>query len=365
MRACGLSFEAATGRAPGRLARAAQAAASSRPGNEQRHRVPGSRPVGARAQPNGRRRARPGAETQSGAPRSNRGWCVLCALTCLAVLVGQGPAPAQTNSSSAGARAATAGAAATNKAGIEIGEIAWSHGELLRAQPPRKDVWKPVTAGEKVRTGDTLRTTENAVTTIALPWMEVSLGPASMLTIPATAVLSTVLEQGRAEFTGAGRDIVKILVGQAEVRGGGRLVLRHASGQTAASAHRGAFRLRAAGRLVEIRAGQGSQVRPGSPPSPPSPLPSPPTGLRPGAEVAYVRSGRAVELRWAAAPGAYHVEVLPLERERVLLGAEARAQSIQVTPPWLGTYRWRVFSRDAQGFESPASVEGVFSVVER
>jgi len=253
-----------------------------------------------------------------------------------------------------------------SKAGISIGDITWADRELLRSEPPDKTSWKKVGEGDSLRTGDTLRTAESGVAHVEFPWMAVTLGPATMLTIPASAVLSTVLEQGRAEFSGSGREIVKIQVGEGEVRGGGRLVLRRSAGRTAASALEGAFRVRAAGRTVEIKAGEGTVVSDGRPPEPASPLPNAPTGLRPGADPVYVRSGQSVELRWSAAKGArHHVELLALSGEAVLLARETNAPPLRVEVPWLGTYRWRVSARDARGIESRPSTEGLICSIEK
>jgi hypothetical protein len=49
------------------------------------------------------------------------------------------------------------------KAGIAIGDIVWTDRELLRSEPPDKTSWKKVGEGDKLRTGDTLRTAESGV----------------------------------------------------------------------------------------------------------------------------------------------------------------------------------------------------------
>ena len=257
-------------------------------------------------------------------------------------------------------------AARRTKAGIAIGDIVWTDRELLRSEPPDKTTWKKVGEGEKLRTGDTLRTAESGVARVEFPWMVVTLGSSTMLTVPASAVLSTVLEQGRAEFSGPGRDIVKIQVGEGEVRGGGRLVLRRSTGRTAASALEGAFRVRAAGRTVEIKAGEGTVVNDGRPPEPASPLPDTPKGLRPGGDPVYVHPGQAVELRWSGAKGAqHHVELLALAGESVLLARETGGSPLRVEVPWVGTYRWRVSARDTRGVEGRPSAEGLICAVEK
>jgi hypothetical protein len=265
----------------------------------------------------------------------------------------------------AGSAFAQARGAARSRAGIAIGDIAWTDGGVDRAEPPDKTRWRRVAVGDRLRTGDTLRTADEALVRVELPWMNVTLGPASMLTVPPTAVLSTVLDHGRAEFSGPGRDIVKIQVGEGEVRGGGRIVVRRSAGRTGMSVLEGAFRAHALTRTVEMKAGQGSVVLDGRPPEPAFSLPIAPKRIRPGAEVAYVRSGQPIELRWSSAGSSYRVELLALQREEVLLARDTGAPPFRLAIPWLGTYRWRVSLRDARGVESPPSALGVVCSVAR
>jgi len=250
-------------------------------------------------------------------------------------------------------------------AGIAIGDLAWADRDVERAELPKKSAWRRLGVGDDLRTGDTFRTAADATARLEFPWMEVTLGPGTMLTIPASTVLSTVLEQGRAEFTGPGRDIVKITVGDGEVRGGGRLVLRRSVGRTSATVLEGAFRVRARGRTVEVKAGQGTVVMDGRPPDPATPLPEPARGLHPGQDPVYVRSGQPVELRWTSTGPAHHVEILALQQDEVLLARETGAPPFRLEVPWLGTYRWRVSVRDARGVESPPSAEGLICSVDR
>jgi hypothetical protein len=279
----------------------------------------------------------------------------LCVLSLLAVPRGalaQAPRPTPTPPRPAGA-------------GIAIGELAWVDRGIERAELPEKSAWRALGAGDKLRTGDTYRTSESATARLSFPWMEVSLGSSTMLTIPASTVLSTVLEQGRAEFAGPGRDIVKIIVGDGEVRGGGRVVLRRSVGRTSAAVLEGSFRVRAASRTVEVKAGEGTVVADGRPPEAPAPLPPAPAGLWPGLDPVYVRSGQALELRWTAAGPSHHVEVLAFDADEVLLAREAVAPPLRLEIPWLGSYRWRVSARDTRGVESPPSAAGFICSVER
>ena len=250
-------------------------------------------------------------------------------------------------------------------AGIAIGDLAWVDRDVERAELPAKSTWHRLGAAARIRTGDTFRTGAEATARFEFPWMAVTLGSSTMLTIPASTVLSTVLEQGRAEFAGPGRDIVKIRVGDGEIRGGGRLVLRRSIGRTAAATLEGSFRVRAAGRTVEIKAGEGTVVADGRPPEPPTPLPASPRGLQPGRDPAYVRAGQPVELRWADAAPSHHVEILALQRDDVLLARDVAAPTLRLEIPWLGTYRWRVSARDARGVESRPSADGLICSVER
>jgi len=250
-------------------------------------------------------------------------------------------------------------------AGIGIGSLSWLDREIERAELPAKSTWQRLREGDKVRTGDSFKTGADATARLEFPWMAVTLGGSTLLTIPASTVLSTVLEQGRAEFSGEGRDMVKIMVGDGEVRGGGRLVLRRSVGRTSAAALAGSFRLRAAGRSVEIKSGEGTVIQDGRPPEPARPLPASPGGLEPGRDPAYVRAGQPVELRWATGPTPFHVELLALDRDQVLLARDVSAPPMRLELPWLGTYRWRVIARDGSGVESRPSSEGLICSVDR
>lgn len=249
--------------------------------------------------------------------------------------------------------------------GVAIGTLAWLDRDIERAVLPAKASWVSLRKGDALRTGDSFRTAPDATARLEFPWMTVTLAGATLLTIPASSVLSTVLEQGRAEFAGPGREIVKIKVGDGEVRGGGRLVLRRSVGRTTAAVLEGSFRVRSAGRTVEVGAGQGTVVPDGGRPEAPTPLPGAPGGLEPGRDPLYVRTGEPAELRWDAGSPAHRVEVLALDRDMVLLAREVTTPPLRLQLPWPGTYRWRVAARDARGVESPPSAFGLICSVER
>ncbi len=143
-------------------------------------------------------------------------------------------------------------------------------------------------------------------------------------------------------------------------------MLRRSAGRTTATALAGAFRIRAAGRTVDVKAGEGTVVADGRPPEPASALPPAPSSLLPGEDAAYVRTGHPVELRWTAnGATASHVEVLALDSDSVLLARDTGVPPVRLDIPWLGTYRWRVSSRDARGVESAPSPTGLVCLVER
>jgi hypothetical protein len=250
------------------------------------------------------------------------------------------------------------------KRGIVVAKLA-ALDRVVERREEGRDEWRRLAEGDPVRTGDRVRTAPQGFARLDFPWMRVTLGPGSVLAVPAAFVLSTALEQGRAEFAGEGPDIVKIQVAEVEVRGGGRLVLRREAGVTAASALEGRFRIAAAGQSVTIEAGEGTAVADGQTPSPPSPLPPAPKGLFPGADPVYVVSGRAVDLHWEPSGTGHHVEVLELGSDEVLLARESVVPPVRVEIPWLGTYRWRVSAREGRGVESRPSADGFVCVVER
>ena len=249
-------------------------------------------------------------------------------------------------------------------AGLTVAKLEWGDRPVER-RAEGEDSWQRLNVGDPLRTGDRLRTSSGGVARLDFPWMAVTLGPSSVLSIPAAKVLSTVLEKGRAEFSGAGRDIVKIHVGKSEIRGGGRLVLWREGERTAVTALGGAFRVSAAGKTVEIKAGQGTSVKGRQPPLVALPLPEAPGGLVPGGDPAYVLSGQAAELHWTPNGTVHHVEVLALQSDDVLLARNVGAPPLTIEIPWLGTYRWRVSARDARGLESPPSADGYVCVVDK
>ncbi len=176
-----------------------------------------------------------------------------------------------------------------------------------------------------------------------------------------------MLGQGRAEFEGRGREIVKVRTAEAEIRGAGRLVVRREQGRTlvTAMAMDGTFRVEASGETVVLKGGEGTTVRDGERPAAAQKLPEAPGHVRPGSDPLYVSNGQPVTLDWSPAAPRSHVQVMPLDSDEVLMGRDVGSPPYALVIPWEGTYRWHVSSRDAQGLEGRPSEAGVICVVEK
>ncbi|HEY7514543.1 MAG TPA: hypothetical protein VIC87_08695 [Vicinamibacteria bacterium] len=286
-------------------------------------------------------------------PRPGRAWSALVLL--LAPL--------------AAAAAATAKkpAALPSAAGIAVAKLTYVDRVVERESIPNPEGgWRPLKEGDAVRTGDRLRTSPEAVARIQFPWMSVTAGPSTTLHIPASMILSTVLDEGRAEFEAGDREIMKVRTAEAEIRGAGRIVVRRSREKTLvmAMALGGTFRVEAKGDVTVLRQGEGTFVRDGKPPAPPVKIPDPPKVLHPGADPVYVRKGEPVVLKFAPSGPAY-VQILPMHGPEVLIARDVASSPATLGIPWEGTYRWRVSSRNDQGFEGLPSEDGVVCVVDR
>src|SRR5512143_3767543 len=137
--------------------------------------------------------------------------------------------------------------------------------------------WQAAVEGGPLRIGEALRTGPDAVARLDLPWMAVTLGPGSTLTFPDDFLLSASLDGGRALVEAQGRDALKLVTGEAEVRGQGRAVVRQQGQQTLVTCLAGRFHVHAGDSAVTLSPGRGTVVRAGRA-SPPEAVPAPPTG---------------------------------------------------------------------------------------
>lgn len=303
------------------------------------------------------RRPTPGPPAGSGAwGRGARGAAFCAAFTLAAALTSgvQAPRP----SKSAGKLPPLAG--------IALATLAYAD-DLVERAPFDNRGWRRLKEGESLRTGDRIRVGSGALARFEFPWMSLTAGPSTTLRIPAERILSTVLDEGRAEMLAPGQQIVKVRTGHVEVRGEGRVVVRRQPRltQVLVMAMEGTFRVEAAGKTTTLRTGQGTAIEDGKPPGPALKLPTAPGGLWPGADPVYVKKGEDVRLRWSPEGDAHHVQILPIDSSHVLIARDVGAAPQVLAIPWLGTYRWRVSTRDATGLEGVPSAFGYICVVDR
>lgn len=247
--------------------------------------------------------------------------------------------------------------------GVPVARVTYGDGVIEQAG--LKDDWRRIPEGVRVKTGDRLRTGAQATARVAFPWASVTVGPSSLMGVPPSAVLSTLLERGRLEQAGDGGDIIKHRTAEALIRGRGRVVVRRQGSTTFVTAVDGRFRVEAGDEIVTVENGKGCRIS-GRPARIElvEALPRPPRRLVPGKDPLYVPKGRAFTLTWESAAPSHHVQVLPVGSDEVLLEREVEKNSLQVEIPWLGTFRWRVASLDASGQEGLPSAEGYVCIVD-
>jgi hypothetical protein len=224
--------------------------------------------------------------------------------------------------------------------------------------------WTQAKEGAAVRLGDRLRTAADALARLELPWMEMTVGPASDVSFPDGYLLSAVLEQGRVQLRADERGILKLVTGEAEVRGQGRAVVRRQGRTTTVSSLDGRFLVTGAGITVALAAGKGTIVDTGRPPLAPRTLPEPPDALSPGSDPRFVAPGTPVSLTWTPSAARFQIEVLPVGSDDVLIQRDVGAPPWPLVIPWRGAFRWRVAARDESGIEGMPSAEGLLCVDE-
>jgi hypothetical protein len=222
--------------------------------------------------------------------------------------------------------------------------------------------WRGAREGTAMHLGERLRTGADALARLDLPWMTMTLGPASAVAFPDDYLLSVVLDQGRLQLHAEKREILKLVTGEAEVRGQGRVVVRREGKTTLVTSLAGRFFVEGAGRTVALPSGMGTIVREGKPPVSPLRLPEPPERLSPGPDPQYVAPGEMVSLDWEAKGSAHEVEVLPVGSDDVLIQRDVGAPPLRLAIPWPGAFRWRVATRDERGLEGRPSADGLICV---
>jgi hypothetical protein len=252
-------------------------------------------------------------------------------------------------------------AAAPAQAALSLARVSLVERKVELEKPGAK--WQAAVEGGPLSIGEALRTGPDAVARLELPWMALTLGPDATLRFPDAFLLSASLESGRALVEAQGRDALKIVTGEAEVRGQGRAVVRRQGRTTLVTCLAGRFFVDGGGSIVTLAAGRGTVVAAGRGPTAPEAAPSPPTqGLWPGKDPAYVAPGEPLELRWKGDAAGYQLELLPVGSDVVLLQRDVAASPARIEVPWEGAFRWRLSARDRRGLEGTPSEDGLIAV---
>jgi len=228
----------------------------------------------------------------------------------------------------------------------------------------KKDAkWQAAVEGGPLQIGEALRTGPDAVARLELPWMALTLSPGSTLRFPDAFLLSAMLESGRALVEAPGRQALKLVTGEAEVRGQGRAVVRRQGRSTLVTCLAGRFYVEAGDTVVTLTAGRGTVVAAGREPGPAQEVPAAPSeGLWPAQDPVFVAPAESFELRWKGSAPGYQLELLPVGSDVVLLQRDVSAPPVRIEVPWEGAFRWRVSARDARGLEGLPSADGLIAV---
>jgi len=282
-----------------------------------------------------------------------RRWCDRALWTVGALAVTLFAAPA--------ASLAQAPAAAEDKGPLALARLSLVERKVeLEKQGAR---WQAAVEGGPLQIGEALRTGPDAVARLELPWMALTLSPGSSMRFPDAFLLSATLDSGRALVEAPGLDALKIVTGEAEVRGRGRAVVRRQGRSTLVTCLAGRFFVEAQGSVVTLTAGRGTVVAAGGAPGAPQDVPEAPTaGLWPAQDPVFVAPAEALELRWKGSAPSYQLELLPVGSDVVLLQRDVTGSPVKIEVPWEGAFRWRVSARDARGLEGVPSADGLIAV---
>ncbi len=224
--------------------------------------------------------------------------------------------------------------------------------------------WEQAVEGSEFDVGEGLRTGPEGVARLELPWMVVSVDPGSELRLPDEHLLSVVLERGRVVLEAREHEALKLVTPEAEIRGQGRAIVRREAERTLVTCVEGGFEVQAGGQGVSLAPGSGTVVRSGRPPAAAAETPRPPRteSLWPGRDPVFTGRGEPLNLVWEKGAPAYHLEVLPVGADLVLLQRDVGPPPVPLRLPWGGAFRWRVAARDDRGLEGVPSAEGLICV---
>ncbi len=224
--------------------------------------------------------------------------------------------------------------------------------------------WEEAVEGSGFDIGQRLRTGPEGVARLDLPWMALSVGPGSEVHFPDEYLLAVVVERGRVVLEARTHEALKLVTAEGEVRGRGRAIVRREDQRTVVTCVEGRFEVQARGRGVSLGPGRGTVVSSGRPPTVPADAPPPPSeeSLWPGRDPVFTGRGEPLDLRWEGEAPAYHLEVLPVGADTVLLARDVGPPPVPLSLPWSGAFRWRVAARDERGLEGVPSAEGLICV---
>lgn len=259
------------------------------------------------------------------------------------------------------AQAPAAPAAATDQGPLALARLSLVERKVELEKKGAR--WQAAVEGGPLAIGEALRTGPDAVARLELPWMALTLSPGSSLRFPDAVLLSATLDSGRALVEAPGRDALKIVTGEAEVRGQGRAVVRRQGRSTLVTCLAGRFFVEAQGSVVSLTPGRGTVVAAGRAPAAAQDVPVAPTeGLWPAQDPVFVAPAESLELRWKGSAPGYQLELLPVGSDVVLMQRDVTASPVKIEVPWEGAFRWRLSARDARGLEGVPSADGFIAV---
>ncbi len=260
-----------------------------------------------------------------------------------------------------GATLAQAPAGAQDKGPLTLARLSLVEHKVELEKKDAK--WQAAVEGGPLRIGEALRTGPDAVARLELPWMALTLAPGSTLRFPDEFLLSATLESGRALIEAPGREALRVVTGEAEVRGQGRAVVRRQGRTTLVTCLGGRFFVVAEGSVATLTPGRGTVVAAGRAPGAPQDVPKAPVeGLWPAQDTVFVAPAQPLELRWKGSSPSYQLELLPVGSDVVLMQRDVTAPPVKIEVPWEGAFRWRVSARDARGLEGVPSADGLIAV---
>jgi hypothetical protein len=244
---------------------------------------------------------------------------------------------------------------------LEVARVAFIDG-VVEVQHPGAE-WTRAAENQPLLVGDRLRTLKGGTASLDFPWIAVSVGDSSEISVPGGRVLTLQVERGRVDVDPE-QTLLRITTEEAEVTGSGRTLVRREGNATFVASANGGAEVEANGATVRLGLNKGTLITSGKAPAEPESLGPAPKVVSPRTDPRYIRPGQTVRLIWTGQEDAYHLEILSMDSDTpvISLDVENREHDLKLT--WLGTFRWRVAGRFGP-IESQPSGEGLICVVEK